>query len=96
MAAEVSRLNSAGDFMHIVGGMLHARETDNSLILGVAERLVRDPEAYQNPFIAVVMAEDDGVILAALMTPQHNLILAGDDQYQAGVSALVDYILSSR
>jgi len=93
MTARVSQLKCAREFLHFAGGMLYANEKVNNLILGVAERLVRDPEAYQKPFFTVVMAEDDGVILAALMTPPHNLILGGDDQYQEGVSALVDYLL---
>ena len=92
MAAQVSQLIAARDFLHIVGGMLYANETENNLILGVSERLVRDPNAYQNPFYAVVKAEDGALLLAALMTPPHNLILAGEEGYQAGASALVDYI----
>jgi len=89
MTAQVSRLNKARDFLHIVGGMLYANETENNLILGVAERLVRDPKAYENPFYAVVRTENGVLLLAALMTPPHNLILAGDEGYLVGADTLV-------
>jgi len=92
MVRQVSQLNSARDYLDIVGGMLYANETENNLILGVAERLVLDPKAYENPFYAVVRAENGVLLLAALMTPPHNLILAGDEGYQAGAAALVAYI----
>ncbi|MEA3327358.1 MAG: GNAT family N-acetyltransferase [Chloroflexota bacterium] len=92
MAMKVSQLINASDFLDIAGGMLYANETENNLILGVAERLVRDPEAYQNPFFAVVSSDDGALLLAVLMTPPHNLILAGDKGFQAEVSALVDYL----
>ena len=92
MVMQVSQLKNAVDFMDSVSEMLYANETENNLILGVAERLVRNPETHQNPFYAVVRAEDGSLLLAALMTPPHNLILAGEEGYQAGASALVDYI----
>jgi hypothetical protein len=40
--------------------MLYARETVNNLILGVSERLVNNPKAYENPFFATVADEDGG------------------------------------
>jgi len=92
MSAKVSQLNSVKDFLDISGRMLYADETVNNLILGVSETLIRFPDAYKNPFIAVVKADDGDVILAALMTPPHNMILAGDESYQAGVEVLVTYL----
>jgi len=89
---QVSQLINASEFLDIAGGMLYANETENNLILGVAERLVRDPEAYQNPFFAVVSSDEGVLLLAVLMTPPHNLILAGDKGFQAGVSALVNHL----
>ena len=79
-------------FLAAAGKMLYARETVNNLILGVSERLVDDPKAYQNPFFATIEDEDGEVILAAVMTPPHNLILAGDAQFELGFPPLIDHL----
>lgn len=92
MTVQVSQLKCAKDFLDIAGRILYANETVNNLMLGVAERLIHYPDAYQNPFYAVVKTDDGEVSLVTLMTPPHNMILAGDERYQAGVEALVGYI----
>jgi len=75
--------------MDAAGCMLYASESVNNLILGVSERLVREPNAYQNPFFGVVEDDDGCVILAAVMTPPHNLILGGIEDFEPAVSTLV-------
>ena len=92
MAVRVSHLKGVNEFLSIAGEILYSNETANNLILGVAQRLVDFPNAYQNPFFAVVRDADEALILAALMTPPHNMILAGGENYQAGVIALVRYL----
>jgi hypothetical protein len=82
-------------FLATAGAMLYARETVNNLILGVSERLVSDPKAYDNPFFATVSDDDGGLILAAVMTPPHNLILAGEVQAEAIFSILIDHLLAN-
>jgi uncharacterized protein len=94
MPVRFSAFNHAREFLDVAGPLLYARETANNLILGVSERLVDDPEAYQNPFFAAVRAEDGQVILAAVMTPPHNLILAGEAQVEAGFPALIEHLQS--
>ena len=79
-------------FLAAAGKMLNARETVNNLILGVSERLADDPKAYENPFFATIEDEDGEVILAAVMTPPHNLILAGDAQFELGFPLLIDHL----
>ena len=79
-------------FLAVAGRILYARETVNNLILGVSERLVDNPKTYENPFFATVADEDGRVILAAVMTPPHNLILAGDAQFELGFPALIDHL----
>jgi predicted GNAT family acetyltransferase len=75
--------------------MLYARETVNNLILGVSERLVEDPKAYENPLFATVEDEEGEVILAAIMTPPHNLILAGDARVEEGYPLLIDHLTTN-
>jgi uncharacterized protein len=92
MPLKCSVYADAPTFLAAAGIMLYARETINNLILGVSERLVADPKSYENPFFATVEDEDGEVILAAVMTPPHNLILAGDARVEEGFPALVDHL----
>jgi len=78
-------------FLAAAGEMLYARETVNNLILGVSERLASDPQAYENPFFATV-SDDSAIWLAAVMTPPHNLILAGEALTEKGFPILIDHL----
>ncbi len=84
--------DSAQSFLAAAGPMLYARETVNNLILGVSERLARDPHAYENPLFATVSTEDDELCLTAVMTPPHNLIVAGESGAEAGFSAVINQL----
>ncbi len=79
-------------FLEEVGEALYSRETINNLILGVSERLVRDPGSYTNPFFAAVKDQVGNILLAAVMTPPHNMILAGGQDFDKGLPTLVDYL----
>ena len=79
-------------FLEEVGEVLYSRETINNLILGVSERLVMDPQAYQNPFFASVNNESGEMLLASVMTPPHPMILAGGKHFARGLSALIPYL----
>ena len=92
MTAHLFIYDDAQAFLASVSAVLYARETVNNLILGVSERLAKDPTAYKNPFFAVVRADDGTVILAAVMTPPHNLILAGENQTELGSYALITHL----
>lgn len=72
--------------------MLYARETVNNLILGVSERLVTYPTAYKQPFFATLSSTDGEICLAAVMTPPHNLILAGEAGAEAYFPILIDHL----
>lgn len=93
MPLSISIYDHARAFLNIAGPMLYAHETVNNLIIGISERLVGDPEAYQNPFFATVRGEDGEVILAVVMTPPHNLILAGEARAEQGFTILIDHLL---
>jgi uncharacterized protein len=92
MPLQLSIHADAPAFLAAAGKMLYARETVNNLILGVSERLVEDPQAYENPFFTTVEDEDGEVILAGVMTPPHNLILAGESRYEEGFPQLIDHL----
>ncbi len=68
---------SAEAFLQQVGPFLEAKEAANSLILGICGQLVRDPGRYQTaPCLKSVDDEEGKVVLAALMTPPHRLVLS--------------------
>jgi hypothetical protein len=57
---------------------LEEQEVENSLILGLALRIQKDPgREKEQPFFGVVEGSV-GISNAALMTPPYNLIVAGD------------------
>lgn len=92
MAAHLRIHDDPQAFLAAAGAMLYTRETVNNLILGVSERLTDDPGAYENPFFATAWGEGGKLILAAVMTPPHNLILAGDDQAEVGFPPLIKFL----
>ena len=92
MAVRLTSFDQAHDFLASAGGMLYGRETVHNLILGVSERLDKDPTAYENPFFAIVETDSGEVILAAVMTPPHNLILAGEEQVELGFPPLIEHL----
>ncbi|MFN2303364.1 MAG: hypothetical protein ACK2TV_06480, partial [Anaerolineales bacterium] len=75
MDGKLVLFEDAQAFLDAAGELLYAQESVNNLILGVSERLTRDPQAYENPFFAVVIETVGRVQLASVMTPPHNLIL---------------------
>jgi predicted GNAT family acetyltransferase len=92
MGFSLSRYQDAGDFLSAAGEFLYTHESVNNLMLGICERLVRNPEAYENPFFAAVMDENSNFRLCAVMTPPHNLILAGDEDFSEALPVLVKYL----
>jgi uncharacterized protein len=92
MSVHLSIQSDAQAFLAVAGPMLYAHETVNNLILGVSERLSNEPTAYENPFFATISRDDGVVILAAVMTPPHNLILAGEEQAELGFPILIDHL----
>lgn len=68
---------TAVEFLDRVLEKLENEETANNLIIGLAFRLIKQPDLYpEPPFLAAVELEG-APVLAALMTPPHHLTLAG-------------------
>jgi predicted GNAT family acetyltransferase len=92
MEVELTIHNNAREFLDAVGKPLYASESVNNLILGVSTRLEKYPGSCKNPFFASVINQSGLLILAAVMTPPHNMILAGEDNFQKGFTILFSYL----
>ena len=92
MDVELSVHTNAREFLDAVGKPLYASEPENNLILGVSERLEKYPGSCKNPFFASVTDQAGALILATVMTPPHNMILAGGDNYQQGFALLYSHL----
>ncbi len=82
----------ADRFLEKTQSWLEEREAENSLMLGIAFRLQKYPERFKaQPFLGCV--EHAGTLrVVAVMTPPHNLILAGQPD-EAALQALVSGLL---
>jgi hypothetical protein len=86
-------IHNISSFFAITRKALYAHPSRNSLILGICEKLIKDPEAYEAPFYAVIQDESAKLALAALMTPPHHLIVAGTDVKMDAIQTLVRGLL---
>ena len=75
---QVRTHNTAQEFLQAAQADLEAREAANGLMLGVCGQLVRHPERFQMPVCLKTVEENGTLLLAATMTPPHNLLLTGD------------------
>jgi predicted GNAT family acetyltransferase len=66
---------NADDFLQHTQAALEEDEVANNLMLGVAMRLQRSPELIKTPPYLATVSDDDGLVLAALMTPPYPLTL---------------------
>ncbi len=96
MNFSLSIFPSAKDFLRNAGKRLYTQSAVNSLMLGVCERLVSEPDAVQDPFFAVIKDSKDVPQLAGVMTPPHNIILAGWEDPPAAHQLLVQHLLETR
>ena len=74
---KVRTYTGAGAFLRHTRAELESNEAANSLMLGVCERLVRHPERVKaDPCLKTVEGKE-GLVLAAMMTPPHKLVVYG-------------------
>jgi uncharacterized protein len=77
------------DFLAKINPILGSHESANNLILGLAYQLVDRPEIYkQAPYLATIEKEGS-LVLAALMTPPHHLLLWSETIQPGGVFPLL-------
>ena len=88
---------SAEKFLEQTQDALLLNEASNSLMLGISFRLKNRPERFSmTPFLATV-ADEQGLIIAACMTPPHSLILYSHrpQEHQSALQALIEHIQTS-
>lgn len=93
MEIKISRYEDAGEFLTAAGEYLDGHASANNLMLGICELLVRKPDAYKDPFFAALLDEDNNLHLCAVMTPPHNIILAGEEGFSNAMPVLAKYLL---
>jgi uncharacterized protein len=67
---------TAADFLQTAQTELESREAANNLVLGIGRQLVEHPERYSSAPVFRTVEENGGLVLAAVMTPPHRLIVS--------------------
>jgi predicted GNAT family acetyltransferase len=75
MPITITRIDDPSDFLARAGTFLEAYEAANSLPFGISNTLIRSPEFFPTHYLALAQ-EDERILLASLMTPPNNLIIA--------------------
>lgn len=73
----VIEFSNPADFLDLLLPQLEIQETANNLILGLAFRLIKQPDFYPLPPLLAAVEQEGQPALAALMTPPHHITLAG-------------------
>ena len=91
---KVEHYSSAEGFLASTRAELESNEAANSLMLGLCERLLAHPEQFKAAPCLATVSDGRGLVLAALMTPPHKLVVYGHrgDQRE-GARALVRSLL---
>lgn len=66
------------DFLNATQAYLEQREAVNMLMLGLCFRLRRALPTDDPPPYFITVEDTQGIVIAAVMTPPHNLVVAGD------------------
>jgi predicted GNAT family acetyltransferase len=91
---KVDRYIDTRQFLEDTRPALESNEAANSLMLGLCERLIEHPERFGAAPGLWTVVDAEGLVLAALITPPHNLLAyhhRGD--LREGAQALVDSLL---
>jgi len=83
----------AAAFLREVQAWLERQEAVNGLILGLAMHLVDEPLAYGSPPYFAAVTDEQGPVLAALMTPPYHLILYSEPENAPGALQLLAHHL---
>ena len=95
MDISVRTFTDAEHFLRNAQTELESNEAANGLMLGVCGQLARHPERIQAAPCLKTVEDENGLILAAMMTPPHNLVVYGHQgDIDGGIRALVDDLAS--
>ena len=70
----VTRYDSADAFLQVAQPLLMMAEAENTLLLGVAQGIARNPSAAKNPYLATVSSEA-GLLACAVHIAPFNLVI---------------------
>ena len=91
---KVEQFHNVEEFLERTRPQLELNESANSLMLGLCGVLIEHPDWYEETPCLKTVTDAQGLVLAALMTPPHNLIVyhhQGD--LDRGVAVLVESVL---
>lgn len=95
MSIAVRTYIDAERFLRNTQAELESNEAANSLILGVCGQLVRHPERIKAAPCLKTVEDENGLILATMMTPPHNLVVYGHQgDVDGGTRVLVEDLAS--
>jgi hypothetical protein len=91
---KVNTYPDAQGFLERVEATLELHEAANSLILGVCRRLARHSERIESPPCLKTVEDKGSLVLAAMMTPPHNLTVVGlqGDREAAAATLAADLV----
>ena len=92
---QVTTYTDAKSFLKNTQASLESNEAANSLMLGICGQLIRQPERIRFAPCLKVVEDQGGLVLAALMTPPHKLVVYGHKgDVVGGARALVVRFIS--
>jgi predicted GNAT family acetyltransferase len=74
--ARIFAFESAADFLQAAQAELETREAANGLVLGICGQVLAHPERYSSAPVWRTVEENGKLVLAAVMTPPHRLIVS--------------------
>ena len=90
MTMKVRTYSDAEIFLGRIRAELESHEAANSLMLGICGQLIRHPEQVKAPPRLRTVEDEDGLIVAALMTPPQKLVVYGHrGDLDGGIRGLV-------
>ena len=75
------------------GPVLRRQEVEYSLMLGIARQLLEDPSRYPGDNLQLTVMQDDRLLLAAVRTPPHKLLLYTDGDQPEAMRLLAAWLL---
>lgn len=80
----IKNYTDARSFLQDTVDELEANEAANNLMLGVCGQLVSNPERFTSAPCFKTVWDEEGLLIAALMTPPFNIVLYGNSRDLAG------------
>jgi len=87
---------SAADFLQTSQPFLETNEATNSLLLGVSLRLKNAPDRMKTTPYFITVSNERALILAAMMTPPHNLVIYGQANQPPAMDILVQQLQADK